>query len=366
MKIVRISAYQVDLPRERTYRLSGGRVSSSFDTTVVRMESDTGLVGLGEVCPFGSAYLPAYAAGVRTGIAEVAPHLIGEDPRQVECTNQTMDMALKGHPYVKSALDIACWDLLGQAADMALSTLLGGRFGDDAELYQTIPHDTPDAMRAGLVEARAEGYRRFQPKVGGEPDTDIERICALAAERQTGEVVVVDANGGWLAHEAMRVVGAIRDLDITIEQPCASYEACLAVRRHTDLPLVLDEVIDSVPALLRAHADGAMDAINLKLSKVGGMTRARQIRDLCVALGLPMTIEDSGGGDIIGTAVAHLAQATPEKYRFGVSSGFFKVKLNTTEGAPRIAHGRISAPTGPGLGLRLRTEALGEPVVDVT
>ncbi|MDP6882884.1 MAG: enolase C-terminal domain-like protein [Rhodospirillales bacterium] len=188
----------------------------------------------------------------------------------------------------------------------------------------------------------------------------------MAAERRDGEVVVVDANGGWLAHEAMRVVGAVGDLDITIEQPCATYEACLAVRRLTDLPLVLDEVIDSVEALLHAHADGAMDAINLKLSKLGGMTRARQIRDLCVALGLPMTIEDSGGGDIIGTAVAHLAQATPEKYRFGVSSGFFKVKLNTTEGAPRIAQGRVSAPIGPGLGLRLRAETLGEPVVDVT
>ena len=161
MKIVRISAYQVALPRERTYRLAGGRTSSSFDTTVVRMETDSGLVGLGEVCPFGSAYLPAYAAGVRTGIAEVAPHLIGEDPRQVGRVNETMDMALKGHPYVKSALDIACWDLLGQAAEMTLSTLLGGRFGDDVDLYQTIPHDTPDAMRAGLVEARAEGYRCF-------------------------------------------------------------------------------------------------------------------------------------------------------------------------------------------------------------
>jgi len=366
MKIVRISAYQVDLPRERTYRLSGGRISSSFDTTVVRMETDSGLIGLGEVCPFGSAYLPAYAAGVRIGIAEVAPHLIGEDPRQVGRVNETMDMALKGHPYAKSALDIACWDVLGQAAGMALSTLLGGRFGDDVELYQTIPHDTPDAMCAGLVEARAEGYRRFQPKVGGEPDTDIERIHALAAERSAGEVLVVDANGGWLAHEAMRVVRAVRDLDIVIEQPCASYEACLVVRRHTDLPLVLDEVIDSVPALLRAHADGAMDAINLKLSKVGGLTRARQMRDLCVALGLPMTIEDSGGGDVIGTAVVHLAQATPEKYRFGVSSGFFKVRLNTTEGAPRIAAGRVSAPTGTGLGLRPLTEILGEPVVDVS
>jgi L-alanine-DL-glutamate epimerase-like enolase superfamily enzyme len=92
----------------RTYRLSQGQTSSSFDTTVVRMETDPGLVGLGEVYPFGSAHLPAYAAGARTSIAEVAPHLIGEDPRQVGRVNKTMDMALKGNTYAKSALDIAC------------------------------------------------------------------------------------------------------------------------------------------------------------------------------------------------------------------------------------------------------------------
>ena len=115
MKITRISTYQVSLPRDRVYRLSGGRTVSAFESTHVLMETDSGLTGVGEVCPFGSIYLPAYPAGTHTGIAEIAPHLLGADPTQLEVINQRMDMALKGHPYAKSALDMACWDLLGPA-----------------------------------------------------------------------------------------------------------------------------------------------------------------------------------------------------------------------------------------------------------
>src|SRR6185503_11689380 len=102
---------------------------------------------------------------------------------------------------------------------------------------------------------RAEGYQRFQLKVGGDPDTDIERIHAVAAKLQPGDRLVADANTGWLPHEAMRVVRAVRDVDVYIEQPCLSYEECLSVRRHTDHPFVLDEVMDSVDMLLRGRAD---------------------------------------------------------------------------------------------------------------
>jgi cis-L-3-hydroxyproline dehydratase len=115
MKIQTIAAYRVDLPlHEGSYKWSGGKSVTVFDSTVVRVETDTGIAGHGEVCPLGPAYLPAYANGVRAGIAELAPHLIGEDPRQLQRLNQRMDAALKGHPYVKSAIDIACWDILGK------------------------------------------------------------------------------------------------------------------------------------------------------------------------------------------------------------------------------------------------------------
>lgn len=364
MKITRITAYQVDLPRDRAYKLSSGATTSVFDTTVVMVETDAGITGLGEICPFGRIYLPAYAVGARAGLAELAPQMVGLDPRELNVVNHAMDRALKGHPYVKSALDIACWDILGQAAGLPVAMLLGGRFGADVALYQSIPHDTPEAMAAALVEARAEGFRRYQPKVGGEPDTDIARIQAMAAELKPGEIAVFDANGSWLPHEAARVLAACRSLDIYIEQPCRTYEECLAIRRRCDLPFVLDEVIDSIPALLRALRDGAMDAVNVKLSKVGGLTRARRFRDLCVSMGIATTLEDSGGGAIIAAAVAHLAHSTPERHRFGSASGFFKMKVVLADGAPKIRDGRVGASLEPGLGLTPRPEAWGDAIID--
>ena len=258
-----------------------------------------GLTGYGEVCPLGPFYLPAYAAGARAGIAELGPHLLGEDPRQLGRLNRRMDAALQGHPYVKSAIDMACWDILGKATGQPVCVLLGGRYGDDFVLYRAISQEAPEAMARRVAGYRAEGYRRFQLKVGGDPLDDIERIRAVVAELEPGDRLVADANTGWLMHDALRVVRAVRDVDVYIEQPCRTYEECLTVRRHCDHPFVLDEVIDSLDPLLRGHADRAMDVVNIKISKFGGLTKAGQARDLCVSLGIAMTIEDSWGGDIV-------------------------------------------------------------------
>ena len=224
-----------------------------------------------------------------------------------------MDAALKGHAYVKSGIDMACWDILGKITGQPVCILLGGRYGDDFALYRAISQESPEAMAKRVAGYRAEGYTRFQLKVGGDADTDIERIRAVRAMLQPGDRLIADANTGWLMHDAMRVVRAVRDVDVYIEQPCLSYEECLTIRRHCDHPFVLDEVIDSIDMLLRGHADRAMDVVNLKISKLGGLTRTKQARDLCVSLGVAMTLEDSWGGDIITAAIAHLAHSTPKR-----------------------------------------------------
>jgi L-alanine-DL-glutamate epimerase-like enolase superfamily enzyme len=154
-------------------------------------------------------------------------------------------------------------------------------------------------------------------------------------------------------------------VDVYIEQPCASYEECLTVRRHTDHPFVLDEVIDSVDVLLRGHADRAMDVVNLKISKLGGLTKTRQARDLCVSLGVAMTLEDSWGGDIVTAAIAHLAHSTPPELLFTSTDFNSYVTVSTAEGAPRRVDGRMAAPTAPGLGIRPRADVLGRPVLVV-
>ena len=121
-----------------------------FDSTVVRVETDAGIVGHGEVCPLGPFYLPAYAEGVRAGLREMAPHLIGDDLRSLTKLNGVMDAALKGHAYLKSGIDIACWDMLGQFTGLPVCGLLGGRYGDVFHRYRAISQDTPEAMAASL------------------------------------------------------------------------------------------------------------------------------------------------------------------------------------------------------------------------
>jgi len=364
MKITRIHAYRVELPlREGAYNWSGGKSVTVFDSTIVRVETDAGIVGHGEVCPLGPFYLPAYADGVRAGLRELGPHLIGHDPRELSKLNHRMDAALKGHPYVKSGIDIACWDILGQSAGLPVCELMGGRFGDSVRLYRAISQESPDAMAAKVAGYRAEGYTRFQLKVGGDPDVDIERIHAVAARLQPGDRLVADANTGWVQHEAVRVAKAVRDVDVYVEQPCLTYEECLAVRRQCRHPFVLDESVDGLDMLLRARADLAMDVVNLKISKLGGLTKIKQARDLCVSMGIAMTLEDSWGGDITTAAIAHLAHSTPEEFRFTSTDFNSYVTVSTADGAPQRADGFMSAGTAPGLGITPKMAVLGKPVV---
>ena len=366
MKISRIFAHRVELPlHETTYKWSGGKSVTVFDSTIVGVETDTGHVGYGEVCPLGPFYLPAYAEGVRAGLRELGPHLIGEDPRELLKLNHRMDAALKGHPYVKSGIDIACWDLLGQATGLPVCVLMGGRYGEAVRLYRAISQEDPETMARKVAGYRAEGYTRFQLKVGGDPDVDIARIRAVRGILQPTDRLVADANTGWTQHEAMRVVRAVRDLDVYIEQPCLSYEECLAVRRNTDHPFVLDENVDNLDLLLRARADLAMDVVNLKISKLGGLTRTKQARDLCVSMGIAMTLEDSWGGDITTAAIAHLAHSTPEPFRFTSTDFNSYVTVSTAAGAPQRVDGYMKAGTGPGLGITPRPEVLGPVVVEV-
>ena len=366
-RIRRIRAYQVDLPlHEGSYDWSGDKSVSVFDSTVVEVETEGGVKGYGEVCPLGPVYLPSYASGARTGIAEIAPHLLGEDTTRLNVITRRMDAALKGHPYAKSAIDIACWDILGKLTGQPVCELLGGRYGEDFVLYRAISQRSPEEMADNVAGYRAEGYRRFQLKAGGDPETDIARIRAVAAKLQPGDILVADANTGWLMHEAARVVRGVRDVDVYIEQPCATYEECLSIRRRTDHPFVLDEIIDSVPMLLRAHADRAMDVINIKISKFGGLTRARLVRDLCVELGIAMTIEDSWGGDITTAAIAHLAHGTPSEFLFTSTDFNSYVTVSTADGAPQRKNGRMSASTAPGLGVTPRMDVLGDPVLVVS
>lgn len=367
MKIARIDVFQkrYTLASSR-YAWSGGNAIYDLDSTIVRIATDEGVVGFGETCPLGPAYLPAFAGGARAGAKEIAPHLIGMDPRDVRRVYQRMDAALVGHPYAKSAFDGACWDILGKATGQPISTLLGGRYVEDYPIYKAISQASPVEMAADVAHWKADGVRSFQLKVGGDPDDDVARIRAVLDVVGPGDAVICDANTGWTLQGATRLVHAARDWDVYIEQPCKTYEESLAVRRRSSLPFILDENMVSIHAILRGYADGAMEAINLKVARIGGLTRAREVRDLCETLGISMTIEDTMGGDIVSAAVAHLVASTRPEFLFTATNMNSWITDRFAEGAPEIVHGRSHVPTGPGLGIEVDEHWLGEPLFSVS
>ncbi len=366
MKIARILAHRADLPLvEGSYKWSGGKSATVFESTIVGAETACGLFGYGEVCAFGPFYLPAYAEGLRAGLCERGPHPLGFDPGELSKLNPRMDAALKGHPEVKSGIDIVCWDIPGHSTGLPLCRLIGRRFGESVPLYRAISQQTPEEMAKSVQTCRDQRSTRFPLKVGGDPDADIKHMRAVRATLLPTARLVADATLGWMQHEAIRLVRAVRDLDVYIEQPCLTCEDCLVVRRNTDRLVLLDENVDGIEMLLRAKADLAMDAVNLKISKRGGLTKTQQSRDPGVSLGIAMTLEVTWGGDVTTAAIAHRGLSTPEEVRFSRTDfNSFQAICTATDSPPR-ENGLMRASTSPGLGVAARRNVIDERVIKV-
>ena len=367
MKIQNIKVFKINIPlKEGSYKWAHNNKVEEFDTSIVVIETDEKILGFGEVCTLGSSYLPAYSKGVRSGILEIGQSLIGKDPTNIADINLEMEKKLKGHPYVKSPIDMACWDILGKYHKMPLWKLLGGKFGEKIDLYRAISQEDSKTMKQKVTEYKEEGYTKFQLKVGGEYEEDIERITNVSSALDSNNILIADANTGWKSHEALKVIKKTANLDVYIEQPCETYRDCVVVRRKTINPFILDESIDSINNFLEAYHDGAMDIINLKISKLGGLYKSKQLRDLCVELKIPMTIEDSWGGDIATAAISHLAHSTSEEYLFTATDFNSYVTVSSAEGAPQRNNGRMTASKDPGLGIKPKMDVLGNSVLEIS
>lgn len=364
MRIQRVEVYGLDLTYVHgQYVMSGGRVIDSLASTYVCVVADDGVEGWGEVCPLGSTYLASHAGGARAALALLAPAIIGLDPTNLAAVNDTMDLALLGHEYAKSPIDVACWDLTGRASGLSVTALLGGRRQESFPLYMAVPLDTPEAMTDYVLARRAEGVHRFQLKVGGDPMVDAERARRVVEATGDDDLIVADANCGWRLNDAIRAARAMNELPrLYFEQPCPTMEECIEVRKHTTLPMVYDEVVHDVPTMLRAINDGGAGAFNLKVSKVGGLTKAKLMRDLAQDLGIQVTIEDTWGGDVVSATSAALAASTRPEAMLTVSFMNDWTNEHVAGYQPRSSGGTGSAPTSPGLGIEVDRAMLGAPL----
>ncbi|KAM5341665.1 hypothetical protein ACJ41O_014696 [Fusarium nematophilum] len=364
LKIAKIDVFQVDLPYSGgVYRLSGGREYRSFDATFVRITTNTGIEGWGESTPFGSTYVAAHALGVRAGIAEVAPWLIGRDPRRVDRINEVMDAALVGHEHAKTPIDIACWDIFGRSVGLPVCDLLGGRTNIGLPIISSIYMGEPEDMRKRVAEHRARGYIGHSVKIGGEPAADAARIVASLADKQPGEFFIVDANGGMTVETALRLLRLLpHGLDFVLEAPCATWRECVSLRRRTDVPIHYDELATSDASIVQIVADDAAEGFGIKVSKNGGLTKSRRHRDVALAAGYTVSVQDTTGSDVAFAAIVHLGQTVPERNLRCILECRDMVKVKTADGAFEVRNGRVTAPTEPGLGVTPRLDVLGKPV----
>jgi L-alanine-DL-glutamate epimerase-like enolase superfamily enzyme len=365
MRITAIDAFGYDLHYAHGEDvMSGGRAATSEVGTLVRVRTDEGLEGWGEITPLGNRYLPTHWAEVRAALHTLATGLIGHDPTNLNVIRRTMDAELRGGIYAKAAMDVACWDLLGKRAGLPISDLLGGVLQEDFPLYEAVPLASPEEMAAFVVRREQAGITRFQLKVGNDPHEDARRTRVVVEAASPDSLIVADSNGGWNLRAAQIAVREMADLPILIEQPCRETDDCIFAMRHSSLPLVLDESITTATDLFRAKYDAGAVSVNLKISRVGGLTQAARLRDLMQELDLMVSVEDAWGGDVVTAAVSHLAASTrPENFQ---NASFMN---DWTDGhvagyQPRSQAGRGSAPREPGLGITVTTDGL-EPVFSV-
>ncbi len=364
MKITRITVYQKDLPLADPYWLSGGRLKfEKLDATFVKLETDAGIAGWGEGTPWGHTYVPAHGPGIRAAIETMAPVILSQDPRKVELVERAMDLCLPGHLYAKAPVDLACWDISGKAFGLPIADLLGGRRETGTPAASSVSSGDPGYMMGIINKYRDRGYVAHSAKVGGDVDADIERIRHIEKSRKAGEIILYDVNRAWTRREASIVMNAVADLGVTFEQPGETLDDIAAIRKVTTSPISVDETLVSLQDACRIAREGIAEVFGIKLNRVGGLTKARRMRDVALAHGIQMFVMATGGTVMADTEAAHLAQSIPQEF---IRASWSCQDMLTVDVAPgrgcRTVNGILTVNDTPGLGCDPDEAILGDPV----
>jgi L-alanine-DL-glutamate epimerase-like enolase superfamily enzyme len=367
MKITEIAVFGYELTYAHgEYVMSKGRAAQTQSSTLVRLRTNDGVEGWGETSTLGGTYLPSFTGGTRAALRDLAQAAIGLDPTNISMVHRAMDSVLLGQSNAKSAIDIACWDILGKVTGLPVAALLGGVLQDEFPLYEAVPLAAPEQMASFVAKRKTAGISRFQVKVGNDPYEDAHRTRSVVEVAGPEAVIIADSNGGWGVQSGIIAVREMGGLDIYIEQPCRETADCAIVQSMSTLPLVLDESVVNAGELYRAKYEAKAGSINVKLGRLGGITGAARMRNQAHELGMTVCIEDVWGGDVTTAAVSHVAASTaPETL---MHASFFNdwTKEHMAGYRPRSVNGKGSAPTGPGLGIEVDAKSLGAALFTVS
>lgn len=366
MRITNIAIYTHDLTvAQGMYRMSHSAITT-LQSTLVKITSDTGLVGWGETCPVGPVYQPQHALGAQAALIQMAQGLIGADPTKIGVLHHRMDGLLTGHNYAKAALDIAAHDLTGKFFNVPVAELIGGALTNRVPAYFSISAGSPEATAETAAMRVAEGYRRLQLKISGRPVQEDVAAVRAVVQRVGGAVrLVVDANRGMLMRDVIELSSQCEDIPFILEQPCNTLEENVAVRQRVRHPVYLDESTENTSVVLHTVGQQLCDGFGMKVTRVGGIRPMSLVRDVCQIRSMPHTVDDSWGGDIIAAACVHVgATVRPDLYEGTWIAEPFTGPTYDPRNPVRVVDGVTPVPEGPGLGVLPDEHLLGAPIAE--
>lgn len=379
MKITAHQLYVVKLPTRRDHNWASKMNSPIGRHAILRIDTDEGLSGWGEApagLTWGGADMRYYGESAETVLPIVndalLPAIVGMDPRDISVIHARMDRVVKGHPYAKAAVDMACWDLAGKALDVPVHVLLGGRHRNGIEVAHSLGIMPVDAAVDEAEQAVREGALTIKCKTGIDPERDVEIVAKLRARLGDAVKIRVDANEGYsTVSEAVRVTRQQEEYGLMIcEQPMAGATALSRVAQRIDTPVMADESAWTVRDVIELHALDAAQYISCYVTKPGGLYRARQQAEVAERLGIGCDIGGSietGIGNAanlqLGVALpnATLPSVCPVSRPAGTDgpdiAGIYYTDDLIVEPL-RFCDGEVLVPEGPGLGVEVDLEKI--------
>ncbi|MCP4979883.1 MAG: mandelate racemase [Gammaproteobacteria bacterium] len=373
MKITRVESIVVDLPNRYAYGYNGLQVPIG-NYVILRIETDSGLVGLGEaptLPDWGGEFSRYYGEDPTTAVHMIekylTPLLIGEDPTNISALLQKLDVPVMGHNSAKSAIDLALHDLAGKAMNVPVYKLLGGKFRDWIDICYSVGIAEPEIHAEEARLAAEDGIRSMQVKVGLSPELDIQSMAAIREAVGPDVEIYPDANQAYKTPKlAIRTINAMKEYGITaVEQPVEGRRAMAHVTRELDIMVWTDEGVWTPQDALEVIQQGCADAISLYYSKSGGLQRTMQVGLIAAAAGFPTNLNGALETGIGNAANLHIAAALHGEVRPSV------IPVTTLEGREvckvggvfyrddiitepfTYQNGSLRVPEGPGLGVEL-------------
>ena len=361
MKITKIDTKITSPPIRHTGVLGVGALEA-IDLVIVRLETDSGITGVGEASPW--AVFSDNAFSIKTTIDHyLAPAVMGRSPLDVEAILLAMDAAHYGVQFAKAAVEMAVLDAAAKSLNQPLYNILGGLVRDRINLSYSV---TNQDIAKDLDESRwllERGFKIFKVKTGVlDSRTELNRMAAI--RKLVGDTfdLRVDFNQGGQREQVLRLCRDLERFRLTfIEQPVKSWDmdAMIALVQALDTPVMADESVMSWEQGFQVAKRAAADIISIKLMKTGGILRAKKVAATCEAAGIPCYAGAMWESGIGIAASLHFACSTPA-IKYG--SDFYICNYLMTDDlirSPlRVEDGDILVPHGPGLGVDVDWEAV--------